>query len=40
MAPEPYWRLWSDAMIHAIHLRVLEHVARLSEADVRASQVR
>lgn len=28
--PAAYWRLWSDAIIHRIHLRVLEHVARLS----------
>lgn len=27
MGPEPYWRLWSDAFIHRIHLRVLEHIA-------------
>ena len=24
--PEAYWTLWSDAMIHAIHLRVLRHI--------------
>ncbi|HEY0613492.1 MAG TPA: hypothetical protein VGC96_02580 [Candidatus Elarobacter sp.] len=30
--PAAYWRLWSDAIIHRIHLRVLEHVARLSTA--------
>ena len=29
--PAPYWQLWSDAIIHRIHLRVLEHVKRLSE---------
>ncbi len=23
--PAPYWRLWSDAVIHRIHLRVLKH---------------
>ncbi|MDP9105601.1 MAG: hypothetical protein M3N49_06680, partial [Candidatus Eremiobacteraeota bacterium] len=28
--PAAYWRWWSDAIIHRIHLRVLEHVARLS----------
>jgi hypothetical protein len=33
MAPVPYWRLWGDAIIHAIHLRVLRHVAALAEAD-------
>ena len=30
--PAAYWRLWSDAVIHRIHLRVLEHIARLSTA--------
>ena len=34
MAPAWYWRLWSDGLIHAIHLRVLRHVAKLAEADV------
>ena len=28
--PAAYWRLWSDAIIHRIHLRVLNHVAHLS----------
>jgi len=28
--PAAYWRWWSDAIVHRIHLRVLEHVARLS----------
>lgn len=28
--PAAYWRLWSDAIIHRIHLRVLRHVAGLS----------
>ncbi len=26
MAPEPYWRLWSDFLIHRIHDRVLDHI--------------
>jgi hypothetical protein len=29
--PSTYWRWWSDAIIHRIHLRVLRHIARLSE---------
>lgn len=29
--PAPYWRLWSDAIIHRIHLRVLNHIRDLSE---------
>ena len=24
--PAAYWRLWSDAIIHKIHLRVLKHI--------------
>lgn len=31
MAPEPFWGLWSDASIHAIHLRVLHHIAGVVE---------
>lgn len=30
--PEAYWRLWSDAIIHRIHLRVLRHIRSLAEA--------
>lgn len=29
--PAAYWRLWSDAIIHRIHLRVLTHIKSLSE---------
>jgi hypothetical protein len=37
--PIAYWRLWSETFLHAIHLRVLEHVKALSERpdDERAS---
>lgn len=31
--PSTYWSVWSDAIIHRIHMRVLEHVKRLSEAN-------
>ena len=31
--PAAYWRLWSDAIIHRIHLRVLRHIAKLSTAS-------
>ncbi len=31
MWPASYWRLWSDAVIHRIHERVLRHVKRLAE---------
>jgi uncharacterized protein YndB with AHSA1/START domain len=30
--PVSYWRPWSDAIIHRIHTRVLEHIKRESEA--------
>lgn len=29
--PSMYWRWWSDAIIHRIHLRVLNHVKALAE---------
>jgi hypothetical protein len=31
--PAEYWRWWSDAIIHRIHLRVLNHIRTLSEHD-------
>lgn len=31
MWPAWYWQIWSDAIIHRIHLRVLRHIQRLSE---------
>jgi hypothetical protein len=31
--PAEYWRWWSDAIIHRIHLRVLNHIRTLAEAD-------
>jgi len=30
--PAQYWRLWSDAIIHRIHARVLGHIKELAEA--------
>jgi uncharacterized membrane protein YhaH (DUF805 family) len=33
MWPGIYWRLWTDAIIHAIHNRVFNHVKALAEAD-------
>jgi hypothetical protein len=30
--PEVYWTLWSQAIIHRIHMRVLTHIKELSEA--------
>jgi hypothetical protein len=32
--PEAYWRLWSDAIIHRIHMRVLTHIR--DEAEKKA----
>jgi hypothetical protein len=29
--PTPYWAIWSDALIHRIHDRVLQHIKRLAE---------
>lgn len=31
--PSQYWRLWSDAIVHRIHLRVLSHIQKLAERD-------
>jgi hypothetical protein len=31
MLPAGYWRLWSDAIVRAVHRRVFAHVKRLSE---------
>jgi uncharacterized protein YndB with AHSA1/START domain len=36
--PAEYWRWWSDAIIHRIHMRVLNHVRTLAEADALAEQ--
>jgi uncharacterized membrane protein YhaH (DUF805 family) len=33
MFPQGYWTLWSDSTIHRIHLRVLNHIKRLAEAE-------
>lgn len=30
--PAAYWRLWSDEIIHRIHLRVLRHIKSLAES--------
>ena len=32
MGPQIYWRLWTDAIVHRIHLRVLEHIKKEVEA--------
>ena len=33
MWPAEYWAVWSDHIIHTIHLRVLNHVKQLSEKN-------
>jgi hypothetical protein len=35
--PAEYWRWWSDAIIHRIHLRVLRHIRTLAEAETAIS---
>jgi Polyketide cyclase / dehydrase and lipid transport len=37
MWPAEYWRWWSDAIIHRIHLRVLNHVRILTEQEAEGS---
>jgi hypothetical protein len=34
MWPAAYWQVWSDFIIHRIHLRVLKHVKTLAETTV------
>jgi len=31
--PAFYWRLWSDAIIHQIHTRVLKHIRSEAESE-------
>jgi len=35
--PAQYWRIWSQAIIHRIHMRVLNHIKNLAEQDTLAS---
>lgn len=37
MWPAAYWRLWCDAIIHRIHLRVLRHIREEAEARERSA---
>jgi hypothetical protein len=37
MWPAAYWRLWSDHIIHKIHLRVLRHIKAVAEDQARWS---
>jgi hypothetical protein len=34
--PAQYWRWWSDAIVHRVHLRVLNHIRDLAEQDAHA----
>ena len=34
--PAGYWTLWSDAVIHAIHARVLRHIRTMAEGGARS----
>lgn len=36
MFPQAYWTLWSDALVHQIHNRVLKHIRHLAEDAARA----
>jgi hypothetical protein len=36
MWPAAYWHLWSDYIIHRIHLRVLEHIRTETEGEPQA----
>ena len=38
--PAAYWRLWSDAIIHRVHLRVLRHIKLRSEMHDHAEKIR
>lgn len=33
LAPTAYWAVWSDALVHAIHTRVLDHIERRVVAE-------
>lgn len=35
MRPQTYWTLWTDELIHRIHLRVLNHIREVAEAESR-----
>ena len=36
MQPEAYWSMWTDASVHAIHRRVLEHIKKEVESETSA----
>jgi hypothetical protein len=38
--PSTYWRVWSDYVIHRIHMRVLEHIKKETEMAARLTDAR
>jgi uncharacterized membrane protein YhaH (DUF805 family) len=41
MQPEAYWAMWTDASVHAIHRRVLEHIKKeVEEGNSATTQAR
>ena len=38
IAPAAYWKLWSDYLIHRIHLQVLTHIKALAEREAEEIQ--
>jgi uncharacterized membrane protein YhaH (DUF805 family) len=39
MWPVAYWSLWSDAIVHEIHLRVFRHIKNLAESEVTQARI-
>jgi hypothetical protein len=37
--PESYWRVWSDLIIHNIHLRVLKHIKKTAESQTNEARL-
>ena len=37
--PERYWKIWSDYIIHTIHLRVLRHIKAEAERETRGTPI-
>ncbi|APZ93161.1 DUF805 domain-containing protein [Fuerstiella marisgermanici] len=40
MHPQAYWTLWSDELVHRIHLRVLQHIQKVAESSESSSRDR
>jgi hypothetical protein len=39
MWPVGYWRLWSDALLHQVHMRVFQHIKKRSESRSQNAQL-